>query len=606
MALFFRCMIKNIIKLTKNLKHSFYSIVLLLAVFSFVSCKSTAQITSRIEESNGVSYYMHTVAPKQTLYSLSKVYECDINEISAANPGVDAGLKEGQVVRIPVAKCKVKNNAVVSEGGKTYMLHKVQKKETLFSIAHYYGMDVNEIIAANPGSDAGIKKGQELRIPTKKQTPKAEDVKPLITTQHTVILGETLYSVSKQYGVSVEEIQKANNGLVEGLKAGEVINIPAKDGFISTPVAPLAKDKRFGKTVLVEGPVFEEKYDIALMLPFYLSYTDTMEAREKKLREVAIQLYRGAMLAADSLQKNGLNAEVHVYDVIDEKGYISKLLEKPEMKDMDLIIGPTSRDRITELNKWAAVNGVHVVCPVQQPNNVLLTSPNMSKTVASSVTLWASMAEYIYKNHKDDNIIIVDSKNIDDRKLVNSFKEEWKRLSGDTLKNVIVVNDASSFNVRDKYSSTKENIVIVPTNDKKVIGTLFKVLGDGNITVYGNESWDDLESISTSNRNKYRVHFPQTTYINYGDAQVQKWIEAYRRKFRTEPGNYSVSGYDMMMYYGTGLKEFGRAFPNHLSEIHVNTFGSDFNFFKTSDEGGFENRFVMIIGTDNYELVRAQ
>jgi LysM repeat protein/ABC-type branched-subunit amino acid transport system substrate-binding protein len=598
---------KNIVKLTKNIHRSLYSLVILLAVFSLTSCKSVAQISSRIEESNGVSYYMHTVAPKQTLYSISKLYECDINEISASNPGVDDGLKEGQVVRIPVAKCKVKNKSVVEQNGKTFTLHTVQKKETLFSIAHSYGRDVNEIIAANPGADKGIKKGQELRIPAKKAEQKKEETKPpLVTTKHTVILGETLYSISKQYGVSVEEIQNANNGLNEGLKAGEVILIPSKDGFIPSATKPVAKDKRFGKQVLVEGAVFEEKYDIALMLPFYLSYDDTMEAREKKLREVAIQLYRGAMLAADSLEKMGLNAEVHVYDVIDEKGYISKLLENPEMKKMDLIIGPTSRDRISELNKWASVNGVHVVCPVQQPNNVLLTSPNMSKTVSSSVTMWSSMANFVYNKHKDDNIIIVDSKNIDDRKLVNSFKEEWKRLSGDTIKNIVVVNDASNFNVRDKYSATKNNIIIVPTSDKKVIGTLFKVLGEGNITVYGNESWDDMESISTGNRNKYHVHFPQTSYIHYSDTKVQKWIESYRRKFRSEPGTYSISGYDMLMFYGMGLKEYGRAFPNHFADIKVNTYGSDFDFFKTSDEGGFENKFVLVIGTENYELKRAQ
>ncbi len=584
-----------------NFSH-FQILTFLFIASLFVSCASNAQISTRVEESAGVAYYMHTVEPKQTLYSISKLYKCDINEISAANPGVDAGLKEGQVVRIPVAKSQVKGNTLVSNSGSSFLVHSVKKKETLFSIANLYNIDVNTLIAANPGSDAGIKKGQDLRIPIKKEV--VEILQTSATAPHMVKPGETLYSIAKQYSVGVADIQNANGGLKDGLKAGAIILIPTNIG--PEVLGGTLPDKRFGKEVSIEGAVFEEKYDIALMLPFYTNYSDTMETRDKKLREVAIQIYRGAMLAVDSLQKKGLNAEVHVYDVVDEKGYVNKLLEKPEMKEMDLIIGPTSKDRITELNKWASENSVHVVCPVQQPNNVLLTSPNMSKSVPSSITLWTSMARYIFDKHKDDNIIIVDSKNIDDRKLVNSFKEEWKRLTGDTLMNVVIVNDASSFTIKEKYKAGENNIVIAPTNDKKVIGTLFKVLGEGNITVYGTETWDDMESISVANRNKYHIHFPQTTFIEYGSARVQKWIEAYRRKFKSEPGNYSVSGYDIMMYYGMGLKNYGRAFPNHFAEMKANTIGSGFDYFKTSDEGGFENQFVMIIGTDNFELVREQ
>ncbi len=216
------------------------------------------------------------------------------------------------------------------------------------------------------------------------------------------------------------------------------------------------------------------------------------------------------------------------------------------------------------------------------------------------------MARFIYEKHKGDNIILIDSKNIDDRRLVDAFKEEWKKISGDSLRNVIVIADAASFSVKDKYTATGNNIIVAPTADKKVISTLFKVMGEGKITVYGAESWDDLESINVANRNKYHVHFPQSVFIDYYNPKVQKWIEAYRKKFRTEPGNYGVAGYDVMMYYGMGLKQFGRAFPNHFDQIKANTYGTGYDFFKTSDEGGFENQFVIVIGTDNYELIREQ
>jgi LysM repeat protein len=269
------------------------------------------------------------------LYSLTKLYKCDINVISSSNPGVEAGIQEGQVLHIPVASCAVKGQSLQEENGKSYLMHEVQKKETMFSIAKSYAVDVNELITLNPGTDAGIKKGQVIKIPVKGSKTVAPPQPAM--TKHLVEPGETLYSISKKYNVTVADIQNANGGLKDGLKAGTELLIPVNIGSLLPSGEPMGTlpDKRFGKEVFVEGPIFKEKYHIALLLPFYTNYKDSMDTRDKKLRDAAVSLYRGAMLAADSLMKMGLDAEIHVYDVVDDKKAILALLEKPELKEMD-------------------------------------------------------------------------------------------------------------------------------------------------------------------------------------------------------------------------------------------------------------------------------
>jgi len=590
----------KIIIALKNHLRAFMQMACIVFAILFASCSVRAQVSTRVEEVNGIAYYIHTVEKGQTLYSLSKLYQCDINEITAANPGTDQGIKDGSEIRIPASKAKVKGQSIAVKDDKTFLLHQVKKKETLYSIAKLYAIDINELTAANPGSDAGVKKGQELRIPVKSKA------KPVTTDMHshTVAQGETLYGISKAYGLTVEAIQNANGGLKEGLKAGQVIMIPVTIGqpVPANPVGMPGKGE-ISPVTIVE-PVYKEKYDIALMLPFYLNYKDTMEAREKKMRDVALQMYRGAMMAGDTLEANGLKANIHIYDVLDGKSQITEVLARKEMLDMDVVIGPTFKEPLADACIWGAKNGVHVVCPVQQPNKVLLNSPNMSKAVPSSATQWVSMARLVYKKHANDNIIIIDSKNIDDRRSVDAFREEWRKLSGDSLKNVVIVADAGSFTVKDKYVAGKKNIVLAPTSDKKVIATLFRSLGDGDITVYGTESWDDLDAITVANRNKYHVHYPQTTFIDYDDAGMQKWIEAYRKKYKSEPGKFAVIGYDLVMYYGTGLKQYGRAFPNHLEDIKAGLYGNGYDYFKTSNESGFENQYIILVGVENYQLVR--
>ncbi len=585
-------------KLKKEKSYFLVYLIVILGMIVFNTVDCVAQVSTRVEEVSGVAYYMHDVAKGQTLYSLSKLYQCDINDITAANPGSDNGLKLGSVVRIPVKKSNVKGHSVTTDSGRKFLMHEVKKKETMFSIANQYNIDINDLIAANPGSDQGVKKGQVLKIPIKMEKPKEV---PMDRQQHTVKQGETLYGIAKQYNVSVEDLQSANDGLKSGLLAGEVILIPVNIGPAVPETNPRSSSIR---PLTIKGPVHEENYDIALMLPFYTNYNDTMESRENMMRDVALQLYRGILMAVDSLQAEGLRATLYVYDVLDSKSMVTEVLAKPEMKSMDLVIGPIFRETLTEVCLWGATAGVHVVSPVQQPNKILLSSPNMSKAVPATATQWISVARHVFSKNPKANIIIIDSKNIDDRRSIDAFKEEWLKLSGDSIKNIVVATDAASFSVKEKYSAGKKNIVIAPTSDKKVIGTLFRVLGDGDIEVYGNENWDDMDAINVSNRNKYHVHYPLTTYVDYNNPQVQRWIDSYRKSFKSEPGKYAFVGYDVMKYYGAGLKQFGRAFPNHFGEIKTGLYANGFDYFKTSNESGFENQYVIIIGTSEFELKR--
>ncbi|MDN4164206.1 LysM peptidoglycan-binding domain-containing protein [Cytophagales bacterium LB-30] len=115
-------------------------------------------------------------------------------------------------------------------GAKWFVLHEVEAKETLFSIAKRYGTTVADIVAANPGTDKGLSIGYRLKVPYGK--PVAEN-KPAsqtgATIKHTVAPSETLYSLSRKYQVSVDDIKQWNNLSSNELSIGqELIIRPAK------------------------------------------------------------------------------------------------------------------------------------------------------------------------------------------------------------------------------------------------------------------------------------------------------------------------------------------------------------------------------------------
>lgn len=137
--------------------------------------------------------------------------------------------------------------ATLGAQNNNYFVHTVDKGQTLFSISRMYQKSIQEIIALNPGCDIKISVGQELRIP---QTPAPKPATPTEQNDkkaryHTIQAGETLYRLGKQYGVTPLEICAANPGLsISNFRTGEVILIPAGKQAAVTTPPTLAVEEK--------------------------------------------------------------------------------------------------------------------------------------------------------------------------------------------------------------------------------------------------------------------------------------------------------------------------------------------------------------------------
>lgn len=132
----------------------------------------------------------------------------------------------------------------------TIVSHQVKLGETVRTISKKYLADPSEIYRLNKFAVEGVSEGMVLQIPVPiKDNPKAkpvvEEPQESIATEspesdqvtvidrsvqidHTVQSGETLSSLSRKYGISVDEIKMSNEALqTKGLKIGQVIKIPS-------------------------------------------------------------------------------------------------------------------------------------------------------------------------------------------------------------------------------------------------------------------------------------------------------------------------------------------------------------------------------------------
>ena len=242
-----------------------------ILVFSLLS--SLPHDSLRMETINGKLFVIHQVDEKETLFSISRRYGTTILNILDQNPTADGGLEVGQILKVPYTSGAKSQPAVQTAEG---LIHKVGAKETLFSISRLYGVSVDEIKEWNNLKVNSLSMGQSLLI-KKKSTTEVAEVKskqPSGAKTHVVAPKETLFSISRQYGMTVQQLKELNGIQDNDLKVGQVLTVvvlvsPAAIAStiqsdaeiqISESVGGTSEVKEIGMAELIEGSEGNRKY----------------------------------------------------------------------------------------------------------------------------------------------------------------------------------------------------------------------------------------------------------------------------------------------------------------------------------------------------------
>lgn len=216
--------------------------------------KSVEKITE-----NGMVFYLHKVVAGQTLYSISKVYNVDQEDIIKYNPDIlTAGLLAGNKIKIPdtaksvsVAEPVVKYTHQPDTNG--FLTHIVVAGETFFGIARKYNLTTVEVLNANPEilDTESLSVGQKIRIPMQVVVgdPVTEVVQEIDTVIiHTVQRGESLYGIARQYKTSTDSIISWNpEFLTTPIKRGDEVRILVR---MKKPVTVIEPPKTQYDTIL--------------------------------------------------------------------------------------------------------------------------------------------------------------------------------------------------------------------------------------------------------------------------------------------------------------------------------------------------------------------
>lgn len=196
---------------------------------------------------SGTPYYIHIVKKGETAYSLSKAYNITVEELIKENPQTVYGVNEGQALRIPVRDVEAKpvlqtRPVQVKKDETRFIYHKLQPGETVYSLSKLYGVSENEIISSNPGIDiTKLPVDAEIAVPRRDfMTDRQEFAVPQPGyIFHKVVRGESISSIAGKYGISVRELRKENRN-TRFPQVGDYLRIPVT-GPVAVAEVPVAE-----------------------------------------------------------------------------------------------------------------------------------------------------------------------------------------------------------------------------------------------------------------------------------------------------------------------------------------------------------------------------
>lgn len=166
----------------------------------------------------------YTIQQGDTLYSVAKRHGLTVAELQKINNGLSPhGLAIGQKIHVSADKNTLNaDNAKKTAQSVKNKTYTIKQGDTLYSVAKKHGLTVAELQSHNKNLGSSISIGQNITIPAKGQKAQA-GAKPII---HIVKKGETLYSISRNYNVSVDAIIAYNNFANNSISVGQKVKIP--------------------------------------------------------------------------------------------------------------------------------------------------------------------------------------------------------------------------------------------------------------------------------------------------------------------------------------------------------------------------------------------
>ena len=350
-------------------------------------------------------FIIHKVKKGDNIYNLAVKYNISESQIESYNPQIS---KRGLRKRMKIRipdYIRVKSEKSPLE---TLNLYYVQPKDTKWRIAYTYGITINELEKLNPEIIEGLKFGQSIKLPNK-----TYDQKKLVESgfyYYKIKSKEGYYRIKDKTGVNRSTLDSLNPlVLEEGLQEGMILKLPK----VFSEKLNIDDNFLVEKTNLQDSIFKREKIKLVYFLPFKTSVIefDSIDKTERFLKRrtltsIALDFYSGSILAMEKAKDIGINIDVKIFDTQNNKSVIQSQIKTLDPSKIDVIIGPMLTKNFNFLSLSTKLENVPKVAPLS--SNPVEMRKGVFQSITSKSFIRNEMKQYLKDIiNEDDNILIV-------------------------------------------------------------------------------------------------------------------------------------------------------------------------------------------------------
>lgn len=557
----------------------------------------------------------HSVKAGESIDSIAKLYKISTADIYTLNPDLTSILVVDSVLFIPESTLGKLNNLVVERELDSYKVHKVRRKETLFSIAQKYDISIEDLKTHNESlQHKKLRRGKKIYIPVFKNNKKQIEEDQF--SYYTVKASEGYYRLEKKLGLSKKLLLTLNPELEKvGLKLGMVLKVP-KSSIKNT------ENTLISTTSLRDSLLDLSPKNLALLLPFKtksISINSSKLARKQLRRDgyinIATDFYSGAVIAIDSAKRLGISVNLDIFDTNAKTIDLKAILNQNNFSKFDAVLGPITLENLELTAEYFLSDSIPVVSPFVKSKSSYL---NLFQTIPDTEWLRNKMVSYVKTDTiPHQTLIIYDSKSKATAKYLKTI------FPSATLMNSKIDNKG----VEQFYLSTEDvqnvllsgrTIVFLESDNESFISNVTSMLNAMNgitikerskrkiereiilMTTSYNKSFEGLY-VSNYDLSNLNFHYPS---VNHNMELSETFKQKYLTQFGTFPNKYAIRGFDLTLDILLRLSNFGSFFeiPSNIKTSYI---ANKFNYIRQLN-GGFKNEAGFILKHQDLEIIKVQ
>ena len=321
-----------------------------------------------------------------------------------------------------------------------------------------------------------------------------------------------------------------------------------------------------------------------------------------------IHYYEGFLLALDSLQNMGFNADVYIYDTQADSSQTALITQKPDFKDLDLIIGPFFARNLNKVVPIAAQNQTWVVSPFSSAKGLNYYS-NLFVLESPDYSLWRHGMRFLKDSLSKAHLYVLHNGSAKELQQLKSIQHSYLSLNHNDSSRIHIYNykNKGFGTLLGQLHKDRENVIINLTTSEAYISNFVRQLNqkaeDYPIVLMGlEEHWKEFKTLELEYLVKLRLTLLAPNFIDYRQPQTMEFVRSFQKEYGIDPETIAFKGFDDAFYFLNLLHRFGKNFTPCMNKTALKNIQQDYTF-SSKDGSRYLNTTAAIYQYFNYQLV---